>query len=376
MNKVVILFVCISAFVLSACFPTGEHKDSLNSRSTKTSNGPTPEVLERKLDDNILIDADIVSDNEKKIKISSIFLKEFDTEQVKKTFLKDKTIKEIHEDEDWLFHYKNKYFQLSDESNLTMELGSLRYTDIYYSKREYDTVISGTTYFIRSDLKEVFKNKSLEGIDKAKSIEIVKKVANEVGITNLGNPEVFALDFETLQSEWEDYETKNGGHPRKWEKADEAYVVTFPILYDNIAITNKGYADVNNQISVIGSRIMGVVNKNGLIFFTGSGVYELGETLKKNITPISLETALEKVKNKYKDVLITDPIVISKIALEYLPVVNNTEKVKFELIPAWIFTANQDVTFNDKGGTFKTKAEFTIIITGETGQEIRTGGER
>ncbi|PLR77951.1 hypothetical protein CU633_07960 [Bacillus sp. V3-13] len=377
MKKIVILLLCVSSFVLSACFPKGEQKDSSGSVSVDTPNGTTPNFMDMELDENLMVEADITCTDNKNLKISSISLKNFDEDQIKKTFLKNKTIAETHENNNELFpEYKDKYFQLSDESYLIMELGSIRYTDVFYSDRSYDDVISGSTYFIRSDLKDVYKETTLDNINKNDAIEKVRNAANEVGISQLGEPEVIALDFETLESEWEDYETKDGGHPRKWEKDDEAYIVIFPVVYDNITITNKGYSNANNQMSVIGSRIMGVVNKDGLIFFTGSGIYELGETLNDNITPISLETALGKVKNKYKDVLITDPIVISKIALEYVPVMSNTKAIKYELIPAWVFTAKQDVTFNEKGGTFKASAEFTIMINAETGQELRIGGER
>lgn len=375
MKKIVILLLCIFSFLLNGCFPSGNQKSSSGSVVPNTHNAATPSFIDMELDKNLIIKANITNTDDKNLKISSISLKKFDEEQIKKTFLKNKKIVENHENANPLFpEYVSKYFELSDGSYLMIELGSIRYEDIFFSDRTYDNVISGSTYFVRSDLKDIYKKAMLDNINKDEAIEKVRNAANEAGISQLGNPEVIALDFETLKSQWEDYEGKGGEHPRKWEKDDEAYVVIFPVIYEGTNITNKGYINPNNQIPVIGSRILGVVNKEGLISLTFNGIYEIGETLKENVAPISLETAIEKVKNKYKDILLTDPIVISKIALEYVPTVSNTGAIKYELTPAWVFTGKQDITSKDKKGTFKTSADLTIIINAETGQELCTGG--
>ena len=379
MKKVAILSVFIFSVLLSACsFPTGEQKEPSSSLKLNNPKSTTPKFVNIKLDKNLSVKADIIGANAKNLKTNTIFLKNFDEEQTKKVFLKNKKVVKTNEVVNWLFpEYKDKFFDFSDGSYLTKQYGSLVYSTPYFEDREYDNVLSGTTYFIRSDLKEVFNKTTLENIDKNIAIETVKNAANGVGISNLGKPEVVALDLKTLESEWEDYETKNGVPPRKWEKADEAYAVIFPVVYDNINITNKGYANPANQMNATGSRIMGVVTKGGLIYFTASGIYEVGKILKEKITPITLETALAKVKNKYKNVLLTDPVRVSKIALEYVPTVSNDKALNYKLVPAWVFSAKQETTVNDKkGDTFKTSAEFTILINAETGQEIRSGGER
>ncbi|PLR86823.1 hypothetical protein CVD25_17915 [Bacillus canaveralius] len=378
MKKIVILWVCICSFVLSACFPTGEQKDSSRSVSVGTASGSTPKFMEMELEENLKINADITGVESKKLKNYSISLKNLDENQILKTFLKDKTIVENREVKNDLFpDYKDKFFGFSDGSYLTMQLGSIRYDDSFYSEREYENVISGSTYFMRNDLKDVFNETTLEGLDKNEAVEKVRNAVKDLGIFQTGNPEVITLDFKTLESEWEDYETKDGSQPRKFEKDDEAYAVIFPVVLDKTNITNKGYSNADNQMEVVGSRIMGVVGKDGLIFLTVQGIYEIGETLKDNISPISLETALEKVKNKYKDVLIKDPILISRIALEYVPTVSTTEGINYKLIPAWVFSGKQDLTIDDKkGGSFKMSADFSILINAETGEELRSGGER
>lgn len=83
------------------------------------------------------------------------------------------------------------------------------------------------------------------------------------------------------------------------------------------------------------------------------------------------------VKNKYKDILLTDPIRISHIALEYVPTVSNNDGMAYQLVPVWVFTALQKATYNDpKKGEVEDDSEFTIMINAETGKEIRIGGEQ
>jgi hypothetical protein len=378
-KKIVISLVILSLFVISACsFPQGEEKDSSGSVTLDVSKGSTPTSLDLELEENLNIKADIFGGNNKKLKNYSISLKNLEADKIVDNLSKDKKIIENREVQNELFpEFKDKYFSFSDGSYLTIQYQTLRYSDSFYSKREYESVISGSTYFIRNDLKDVFQETTLEGIDKNKAIEEVKNAINDLDISNAGNPDVIALDYKTLESEWEDYETKDGSSPRKFEKEDEAYVVIFPVVLDDTNITNKGYSNAANQMDAMGSRIMGVVGKEGLIFLTVQGIYEIGETLKDKISPISLETALNKVKNKYKDVLITDPMLISKISLEYVPTVSTTDGIKYKLIPAWVFLGKQDLTIDDKkGGSFQVSSEFSIMINAENGEELHSGGER
>lgn len=381
MKKILLFIGCSFVFVLSACFPTGSTNDSpsdtTNPNDSKSIT-PAPGFIDTELDKNLIVQADVVEPAREHLKIRTIHLKEFDQKQIENVFLKNRTVVNSHENNNEYFpNYKDQTIEFEDGSYVRKELGKLIFNDIFYQERFYDAVISDLSFFIRSDIKDVFQKDSLDNIDKNQAIETVKNIVKELGISSLGNAEVYALDLEGLSSQWEDFPTKSGESPRKWEKEDEAYLVAFPVVYDNVRITTKGYVNEANAIPAIGSRIMGVVNKNGLIHLTCTGIYEVGKTVKENITAISVDSALEIVKNKYKDVLLTVPIRISHIALEYVPTVSNNDGVAYQLVPAWVFTAHQKTTYNDpKKGAFEDDSEFTIIINAETGKEIRIGGEQ
>jgi len=376
LKKIGLLLLCTLPLVLSSCFPTSEQNASTNSKNLTKSNEPTPASIDVELDKNLLVKADITGGEKKDYNINFISLKDLNNDVLKQSFLDNKELAETNEDNnDFYPDYKDKYYQFSDNSYMLIELGSFRFEDTFYSNREYSDVIYGSNYFIRSDLQDIYKKITIDNINRNEAIEKVKDAANAIGVANLGKPNVIALDLETLESEWEDYEQKDGGHPRKWEKADEAYVVTFPVVHDNTTITNKGYFSTVAEIPVIGSRVLGVVNKDGIIALTLNGIYDIGKTLTNKVNPISLEDALKVVKSKYKDVLLTDPIIISKIAMEYVPTLAKKDSINYELIPAWVFTAKQDLKSSDKKGSYTAPVYFTIIIDAETGQELRIGSE-
>src|SRR5699024_2984658 len=146
-----------------------------------------------------------------------------------------------------------------------------------------------------------------------------------------------------------------------------AYLIIFPVVYGHTNITTRGYRDANNHMPAVGSRIFGVVNKESLMYLKAGGIYKTNTTLKSHVIPVSLETALGSVKNKYKNVLIRNPIMISNIALTYLPTIDNSDSIQYKLIPAWILTGTKKITYTKDGKQFKRTASFTIYIDGVTG---------
>lgn len=384
MKKLFILLVCLSLLLLQGCFPSGKKENPTddfknNSTDIVISGSDDPESIpgyvDLELEENLIVKADVNAPDNLKLKNVSVSLKRFDFDKVVNTLINGKTISQTHEWDSPLFRqYKEKSYECEDRSNLVISLGGIRYFTAYYSDRDYSSVIFGSNYFIRPEIKDIYKQNELEQVNKDTAISTVKQVITSLGITVSDTPDVVALDFETLKSEWEDYETPKGNGPHQWEKSDEAYVVIYHVLYESVQITNTGYMSTNGAGAVTGSRIIGVVTKDGLIYFQCNGIYEVGNIIKDSITPISLSLALEQIKAKYKNVLLTDPVIISHIALEYVPQATNSDSVNYELIPAWVFTTSQKTTKQDAKGTYEVTSYFPIILYAESGQELRIGG--
>ena len=122
---------------------------------------------------------------------------------------------------------------------------------------------------------------------------------------------------------------------------------------------------------VHGSKFVGVVGKEGLIFLSISGAYEIQNQQPLSGQIISLDTACEKMASTYDNILLTDPIQIQKISLEYVPRYINAETYEFEIVPAWIFQGIQKVD-DEKGGVMT--ADVLVLIDAVTGAEIPNEG--
>lgn len=123
--------------------------------------------------------------------------------------------------------------------------------------------------------------------------------------------------------------------------------------------------------AVFGSRFVGVVGKEGLIFLSISGAYDVQEERSLSGPVISLETACDRMAATYDNILVTDPIEIQEIRLEYVPRYINAENYEFEIIPAWVFQGIQE-TNDEKGGTHTD--DVLVLIDAVTGKEIPNEG--
>jgi hypothetical protein len=365
------IFLCLCMLVLSGCFPTG--KVSSPQITSGTSDLTTiPSSINTELSKNLIVKADVSIPDQHQFKNASIMLKKFDSDVAMRNFLSGKEISQTNNFKNSLFpEYIGKSFQCSDGTLLTVGVGNIQYSTKYYDNRQYDSVIFGSNYFVRPNIKSVYKKTELAQLDKDDAVATVKSIISSLDIAVQDIPEVIALDYDTLQSEWKNITGPHGENSVKWETSDEAYVVVFTAAFDNTPITQAGYRSENNTIGdITGSRILGVVTKNGLIYFQCKGIYDKGETIKDSIKPVSLPAALEQVKKKYKDVLLTDPVNITHIALEYIPQAANSKTISFELVPAWVFTTSQETTVQDVKGSYKITSYFPIIVLAQSGQEL------
>ena len=75
MKKIVILlvYISISSFVLSACFPTNEQKDSSGSVNLNITKDSTPNFIDIELDNNLIVKANITGIDSKKLRFITTF---------------------------------------------------------------------------------------------------------------------------------------------------------------------------------------------------------------------------------------------------------------------------------------------------------------
>lgn len=370
-------FLMTGVFLLTlcSCFPTG--KETVASTDASISVELTDsDHVELTLAENLEVQADVHQNKNAALSKFQASLQEFDCNQILSSQFADKTITERSESKNGLYpDHTATFIHFDDDTSLTINLGEIRFTSPSYSDRPYNNEIFSTGSFIRPNLKQIYKNDHLETVDKSLAIQLVSDAIQTLGISASDTPEVIALDYDTMMSEWEDFQLRDGSWAAPWSENEEAYAIVYPVQYNGVNITDFGYWNSGKEVFALGSRILGVVSEQGLINLYCTGLYDQIEETESNVSCISLEAALTQIKKKYEDILLTDPITITNISLEYVPLATDSDSTVFEFVPAWVFDTKQ--VFNNEAENGKEASQYesnySVVILAEDGQELKVG---
>ena len=154
-----------------------------------------------------------------------------------------------------------------------------------------------------------------------------------IGIQGLGEPQVAALDYATLQEEYEKIAgdlPKGGETP--FEPEDEGYYLLFRSEEDGIPYLAQDYF-LQDKVYCFGSVVEMIVTKNGLQYFMASGMYDRQEESEPAEELYDFRKILSRIRTKYKDVMLEEPVVIDRIELIYAPDVISDSPQIYELSP-------------------------------------------
>lgn len=241
------------------------------------------------------------------------------------------------------------------------------------------------TVLINSSDKNEFTDQELSDFPQEKAMEQATAMMKELGITPCFPPQIYSLDANSLQNtqnqlfQDEDfmYYVDIGKIKAKdsWTKEDESYYMVFDVECNGLPISSESYSFKNSEVGVEGSRATILVSRSGIQSFEVDGVlYQ--ELEKKQSEPIiSVEKALEALKQKYEKIILNDELTVKHISLVYTPVITGgspdkqTGEIidkKMDLIPAWEFTIDKKY-IKDKKEFADT---FIVQINAATGEEI------
>lgn len=234
----------------------------------------------------------------------------------------------------------------------------------------------------------------LDGFSKEDAIQRAKETAEKLGITNLGEPIVYAMTAEDANAyfdyEWQSHKLADEKYkddpdhikltedakPEQWTKDDEAYFIKFPLVYGGIPLETSDVAlekDVEGWGYFAGARIQVVVTRDDIVIFDGWDIttpeYTVGDPVKINFTG---EEILNKVNSE--NPLNNPPNMVNYYGCElvYVPVdkIDNNEWV---FAPAWRVDCGTIHEFEDflDGVTRTWEWHDTIIYNAETGDRIK-----
>lgn len=368
------LTICLS---LTGCYPDGRNlldADKEIEEDYKKDIDRNGGDIECELDDGLYVNADLNINRETEWKEKYVHLKNWDIEKVTALFGNGKKITEtkimpnMHNDK-----INDQYIYWDDKSMLIIQQGNLQ----YYTEKELDYAYLGYLYgtmpYLTDETLKKFPETEISGISKLEAIEQVKEILKEIGV-DVSEPRVYALTYERLEENTDYSQTDPDGNlPHKWSEEDSVYAIAFNGTVDSHPITEVGY----RSGPAAGERIVGIVGKQGLVAFKALNIYEVEETNQLSEKILDVEMLLNNIRNKFRNILITDKIEIDKINLEYVPVLENLKKGEYKLKPMYICMARQEIERTqdkEEKNAIEENSIFPIIFDAQTGMEIQIGG--
>ena len=386
---VIAVLACLSLPLLGGCFPSGKPAEkpkgsAPDSGAALTVPVSAPATLQKELVEGVTIDATVsVPDTAFSYAYTAVPWVA-NHEELSGIFLKGKEnieYKEARHPETGEIIYRG--YLIGDNSGVAISyqgnVNTLSFIEKIFGDYPYTLSMYAREGWIRSDFREKFPKQALDNIDKEQAVALVKEKLDALRVPILETPEVYCLDLESLQKDfeanWKGLENPkypDGKHP-EWKKEHEAYVVAFhAALPDGSPVTRVNYRSGGiMKESVFGSRCVGVVGQAGLININVNGVYEIQEQRALTGPVISLDAACERVAAKHESVILAGPIKIQEIRLEYVPRYTSVENYEFEIVPVWIFQGTQEKP--DEKGSVRAE-DILILIDAVTGEEFPNVG--
>ena len=390
-KKLTALLLAASCLLAPGCFPDGSSAPTaVNSEALTAIDAPSR--LQQDLGENLTVDADI--DVPETLEFHRYAAREmnidFDTfTQAAKLIFPGNveiTMEDNSTSSDFMAYYLVKmedtvpfaYVHTSESNHCSFSLPR-------FSSQNYDLITFTYSDILRQDMRRVFPNNRLDGWDPQEAIRLVKEKLDVLGVPIASTPEVFALDVESLQKEWtanwkntgDDLNEEHGEEPVTWTKEDEAYVIYYRLVApDGHPINRCTYIPGNEEqlgaITSCGAR--GTVDKEGLMELRVNGMLEVTEELGPQEIKVDLDQVLEQIQQKYEAMITTNPVVVTRIGLEYLPQLTDAQQRTYELIPVWVVETHERKYMG--GGEAETSLVPLppVLIDAATGQEIMVAG--
>lgn len=345
-----ILLSLLSAIALSGCFPTERRAAKVstefaeimraaeeidNFEVTLTLPDSTPSELPKiitaglRFEENAVIDALFI---ENPLKVSR---------------------REIPDDEPYPGETAVSFTLDDDEAYLSFKPELVDYHSARYEELAYWRLVSNANRF--KEQNEITYISELEGFSSESAILRVREAAEKLGITNLGEPEVFGITAENANKYFADKDAQdeyNGKTPegKRLTTDDEAYYLVFPLLYGGISRATSSvrlpdyYYDTESFVKA-------VVTKDEIIYLEGFTITSPEYKTAQSI-PIKFgaEDILRTIISDHANIVHSETVEYYDCKLVYVP--EKYENGEWTLIPAWEFDY---CTHSTRGGDYYEK---------------------
>lgn len=385
-----IISVCMLVVLMSAmmtgCFPTTENKQNSNSSlSGDNSSGANNEndvsefptyiedrdVEKLTIKANVNIPADF--DINQKVSIVSAKPATWDRENIVSGISNGRQVVDEFSGENSGPDDRFYSYTFNDDSNLTFYLGSVSYNTEMEAEYQYTYYFDNYENFKDEDtLKKMFSDKNIDGIEKSDAVDNANQVISLLDIDDiLGEPQIYSMDAASVNFLQDEYDARDkyGEKVSKWSDEQEAYLLIYPVLYQNIPSLCMNANGENELIS--SSKVYFIYGKNGLITFNVSGVFDVKSTVQESYTYSPLD-AVQSIKDSFENIIMDTEIEISLIKLAYITRYDFDNITEWRIEPVWFIDGRYINSTSDSvdGKDNLVDQNYTTIISAVSGETI------
>ncbi|TWH60868.1 hypothetical protein DesLBE_5322 [Desulfitobacterium sp. LBE] len=365
-----LLFILIAG---SACQkrPADSGQDIL----TKLPGGDSEQLIQAQLAENLSIDAEIASTPAaQKLNtylVSSLKLDSQVQKLKERLIAESKIVESGHPGE-------VEFFRTTEGNYLAVGANYVRFDTSYFqpyvSQLLFKYVIPGDTTYNLDHIQES-RDLDLPFMKRSQAEAEVKKILTEVGISVHDDVETYALDSKALQALEQSMKEKGDlTSPRdgsivvkeQWSEEDSIYYMIFRTDIDTIPVYNLEHGSVESNTLVMGSSIYAAYSSRGVEYLDIHYPYEKKAVAEETLPIISVKEALASVTNKYANIILTEPTIITAVEFCYVPTLNSRSREEFRMVPAWVFELEEHRTIADESYL----AHSRMIVDATTGGEI------
>jgi hypothetical protein len=365
----IVFSLCIMTFLTSCS--NNKTLSNVNSSSSTTSSAQSTETkIKKTLCNNLNVDI-VVGTDLSKADTYYIAIDSFNAQSLSEILLKGSKINNSTNGKESI------KFTTDDGKTLYVENGiSLRYQghNFQYYKNVLHTIKTDKYYNLNN-----FTNNDLQFKTRDNATKDVSSIIESLGISSVTISNMYSLDYKTLQKQEEYLKTKsdlstNLKDPQitwkgNWTVNDDCYYMNFRYTIKGIPIVSINHGSIDNNTYISGSIINAYYSENGLLYLDINHKYKIISTEKTNQNLITINEALDILKKKYQDIILTDPTNITKAELCYVPTFKDKSHEAYYLVPAWCFSLSQNMT-SSKNVTSQTIVDTNVIINAIDGNEI------
>lgn len=377
-NVISTLFVfVICIFIITGCFPSVDMESSATYDELDNLTSDYPLHIKDNDIEHLNIDAEIIIppnfNTKQKISKSTAEYREWDRENIVSKISNGRQIEDQeygeNTSEDDLFYSYN----FNDNSNLTFTTDSILYTTKMAVDFQYAYYFdSYQNYIYDNTLAELFTEKQIDGIDKNDALNSAKEIISLLNIDDvLGDPNIYSMDANTMNKfQNESGSTdKYGNQLDEWSEEQEAYLLIYPVLYQNLPSFKINALGENEMIS--SSNVYFIYGRNGIISFYVSGIFEI-KTTELDSQVLSPLNAIENTKHFFDGIIMDSDLDILMMRLVYIKRNSFEDYNSLKIEPVWLIYGNYDTVSSESSHSKETLTndEYIAIISAVTGENI------